>query len=202
MLIVRGRSLQPLVPSCRFDLVNFSACKLGDADTGNAVRRTCSATSQQIGCRVDAAAVPEGPLCEYAHCQPLPPVAKPMSSPEAITELLAVCALAKTKRRSCRRRRGGMSACAGRATALCRKLDAEVVVAEAPIEQRHLVRPVAIHHSFAQLALATDHGALASWSPPALDATCRARGGEHALAERETKREQNSTRSCGTLHVG
>ena len=37
--------------------------------------------------------------------------------------------------------------------------------------ERDLVRPVSIHHRFAELVFTIDHRPLRKWSPPALDAT-------------------------------
>src|SRR5262249_57169076 len=58
---------------------------------------------------------------------------------------------------------------------LAEDVDCQVLVAHAAI-RINLVRPVSIHHGFAEVAFTIDHRPLQKWSPPALDATCRERG--------------------------
>src|SRR4030095_1655136 len=80
--------------------------------------------------------------------------------------------------------------------ALAEKVDGHVVVAEAAVGwQGDLMRPVTVHHRFAQLAFAVDHRKPSSKSPPALDCYLPAKkvsvrgnaGGLGVLASKEQK---------------
>jgi hypothetical protein len=52
---------------------------------------------------------------------------------------------------------------------LAEDVDPQVLVADAAIRRkRDLVRPISIHHRFAEFAFTIDHRPLQKWSPPAL----------------------------------
>src|SRR5215510_9662085 len=72
---------------------------------------------------------------------------------------------------------------------LAEDMDCQVLVAHAAIRREcDLVRPVSVHHRFAEPAFTIDHRPLRKWSPPALDATCR-RTGKDAFTERRAAPE-------------
>src|SRR5262245_31279116 len=102
-----------------------------------------------------------------------------------------------------------MSACADNRKRLAKKADRQVVVAEAPeARQRDLVRPVSVHHRFAEFAFTIDHWRLRggrrprSTLPAANGGRTRvhgAAGGVGLCSRMRTKREHKC--DTATLHL-